>query len=347
MTSASFDPIYGANTATLRTDSRRRLTVTVPPLSAVVYRARGTVPASGEAPEIAIVEPRHNGEQRARMEVEADLGGDSFYEVTFQAKIGDDPWEPIGTDDNAPYRVFHDVYALEPGHQVQYRAVVLDNAGHTRESAARSARVGEPSVSVTVRPGVADRGPRHHRTPSSATTWSPSSARLGDGPWTAIGSDDSSPRLHRLRHADRTAPSTARSWTTAPARSPARRRARHRRRSSTTSARPATTLDWGVHLWGEAVAAPTDWTAPQQRDGADALGAVYEVRDRGPDQAGELHRPPAERGQRADHPRAGRRPLLRARRAQRDLAQAGRPDDLLQPAGMSWEATRSSTSSRP
>ena len=51
------------------------------------------------------------------MEVEADLGGDSFYEVTFQAKIGDDPWEPIGTDDNAPYRVFHDVYALEPGTQ--------------------------------------------------------------------------------------------------------------------------------------------------------------------------------------------------------------------------------------
>ena len=41
------------------------------------------MPASPEAPRLAIVQPRHNGEGTARMEVEADLGGDSFYEVTF------------------------------------------------------------------------------------------------------------------------------------------------------------------------------------------------------------------------------------------------------------------------
>ena len=275
MTSASFDPIYGANTATLRSDTRRRLTVTVPPLSAVVYRARGTVPASPEAPQLAIVQPKHNGEGVARMEVEADLGGDSFYEVTFQAKIGDDPWEPIGTDDNAPYRVFHDVYALEPGTSVSYRAVVLDNAGHTRASAARSAQVGEPRVSIAVAPRA--------RTEIRVTTNPELShyvvtvqRKVGDGPWTVIGSDDSSPvytvtdtptdgAVYRavLDYGSGTV-------TSAEASAPPPAIVHYRRPAGDY-------LDWGVHVWGEAAAQPTDWTAPLQRTGADSFGAVYEV----------------------------------------------------------------------
>ena len=35
--------------------------------------------------------------------------GSSFYEVTFYAKVGNGRWRSIGTDDTAPYRVFHDV----------------------------------------------------------------------------------------------------------------------------------------------------------------------------------------------------------------------------------------------
>ena len=275
MTSASFDPIYGTNTATLRTDSERHLTVSVPPLSAVVYRARGTVPASPAAPELAIVQPRHNGQGTARMEVEADLGGDSFYEVTFQAKIGDDPWEPIGTDDNAPYRVFHDVYGLEPGTQVQYKAVVLDNAGHTRESAARSARVGEPDVSVVVRPGArtevrATPDPEHSHYVVTIQR------KVGDGPWTAIGSDDSSPvytvfdtptdgAVYRavLDYGSGTV-------TSAEARVPPPAIVHYKRPAGDYA-------DWGLHLFGAAVAAPTEWTAPQQRKAVDGYGAVYEV----------------------------------------------------------------------
>ncbi len=275
MTSASFDPIYGANTATLRTDSERNLTVTVPPLSVVVYRARGTVPASGEAPSVAVVEPAHNGAASARMPVRADVGGDSFYEVTFFAKIGDDPWEPIGTDDNAPYRVFHDVYALEPGTGIQYKAVVLDNAGHTRESAARSARVGKPSVSVTVRPGA--------RTEVRATTAPELShyfvtiqRRLGEGPWVAIGSDDSSPVYIVFDTPQDGATYRAvldygsGTVTSAEAVPPPPAIVHYRRSAGDY-------LDWGVHVWGEAVAAPTDWAAPQQRTTVDGFGAVFEV----------------------------------------------------------------------
>ena len=209
------------------------------------------------------------------MEVEADLGGDSFYEVTFQAKIGDDPWEPIGTDDNAPYRVFHDVYDLEPGTQVPYQAVVLDNAGHTRESAARSARVGEPSVSVVVRPGArteirATPNPEHSHYVVTIQR------KVGDGPWTAIGSDDSSPvytvfdtptdgAVYRavLDYGSGTV-------TSAEASAPPPAIVHYRRPAGDYD-------DWGLHLFGEAVAAPTDWTAPQQRKGVDGYGAVYEV----------------------------------------------------------------------
>ena len=59
----------------------------------------------------------------------ADVGGSSFYEVTFQARTAGGEWAPIGTDDTAPYQVFHDVAALDAGTAVEYRAVVLDNGG--------------------------------------------------------------------------------------------------------------------------------------------------------------------------------------------------------------------------
>ena len=42
-------------------------------------------------------------------------GGSSFYEVTFQRRIGSGAWRTIGVDDSAPYRVFDDTSYLRPG----------------------------------------------------------------------------------------------------------------------------------------------------------------------------------------------------------------------------------------
>jgi hypothetical protein len=81
---------------------------------------------------------------RGRIHVSADVGGSSFYEVTFQARIGDDDWTSIGTDDAAPYQVFHDVNELAPGTPVSYRAVVLDNGRHTRSSEVATHRCPRP-----------------------------------------------------------------------------------------------------------------------------------------------------------------------------------------------------------
>ena len=142
---ARFKRIYGEGEAWLRTSRSRDLTVTVPPLSAVVYKLDGRIPRSRRAPWIALGAPAPAAAANSRMEVAADVGGDSFYEVTFQVRK-DRRWTSIGTDDTAPYRVFHDVSGLHAGTPLEYRAIVLDNGGHTRKSRARSARVPAPAL---------------------------------------------------------------------------------------------------------------------------------------------------------------------------------------------------------
>ena len=44
--------------------------------------------------------------------------------------------------------MFHDVADVAPGTRVQYRAVVLDNAGHTRSSDVRSTTVAPPALTL-------------------------------------------------------------------------------------------------------------------------------------------------------------------------------------------------------
>ena len=74
------------------------------------------------------------------MHVEADVGGSSFYEVTFQRKVGNGRWH---VDRHRRHRAVPGLprrLAPAPGTPLQYRAVVLDNAGHTRASGVRSTR---------------------------------------------------------------------------------------------------------------------------------------------------------------------------------------------------------------
>ena len=117
------------------TDAGRRLRVTVPPLSTVVYRSDAAIPLSAAAPEIAVEPLPEGGEARDRAEVRAFVDGNSFYDVTFQAKVGGGEWTTIGTDDNDPYRVFHEVAGLAPGTTV---AVPRDRARQRRATRARA-----------------------------------------------------------------------------------------------------------------------------------------------------------------------------------------------------------------
>ncbi|KQR75262.1 alpha-amylase [Arthrobacter sp. Leaf337] len=196
----NYSRIYGdtgSTAAESKTADDGKLTVTVPPLSAVVYESSGRIPHSKAAPAVALQQPAKAEGDNGRIRVSADVDGSSFYEVTFQARTAGGEWEPIGTDDTAPYQVFHDVTGLNPGTAVEYRAVVLDNGGNTSLSAARSGTVpapvlamqkpaegssvdGKVEVSATASPEKADYTVNFERS-------------VDGGEWTPIGSDSSSP----------------------------------------------------------------------------------------------------------------------------------------------------------
>ncbi|HEY0636467.1 MAG TPA: alpha-amylase family glycosyl hydrolase [Pseudonocardiaceae bacterium] len=265
----SFERIYGSGERTLRTDRDGRLTVTVPALSTVVYRLDGRVPRSQSAPQVSLREPAPAAESRSRMEVTADVRGSSFYEVTFHAKVGDGRWQPIGTDDTAPYRVFHDVSAPAPGTAVQYRAVVRDNGGHTRSSDARRTAVPAPAVTIeapaegsSVRGAVEVRAVADPERASHVVTVERS---VDGGAWTAVGTDATSPVytvFDDLTPLDLAAGTPVeyravlRDGGTTVTSAPRRVRAGGPPATLATLRyhRPAGDYgDWGLHMWGEAV----------------------------------------------------------------------------------------------
>ena len=193
----SFDRVYGQGAESVKSAPNGELTVTVPALSAVVHLGSGRIAPSKAAPAVALRAPVPAAADNGRIHVAADVDGSSFYEVTFEARTAGEPWTSIGTDDNFPYQVFHDVAALEPGTSLEYRAVVLDNARHTALSPVQYAQVPEPALAM----GLPAEGSQVQGTVEVSATASPEKPeyevaferRIDGAAWTPIGSDDSSP----------------------------------------------------------------------------------------------------------------------------------------------------------
>ena len=195
---SSFSRLFGDAADSVTTDAHGTAEVTVPGLSAVVYRAQARIPASAAAPRVRLAKPRPTAVAHSRMKVRARVAGSSFAEVTFQARVDDGRWRSIGTDDNAPYRVFHDTSPLSTGQALAYRAVVLDNAGHTRTSAARGTRVPAPRLTITAPadgsvPSVVPVTVTADVQPERATMRVRFEHSVDGGPWTVLGTDSSSP----------------------------------------------------------------------------------------------------------------------------------------------------------
>ncbi|HEV2780465.1 MAG TPA: alpha-amylase family glycosyl hydrolase [Actinophytocola sp.] len=265
----NFQRVYGDGPGHARSAADGSLTLTVPPLSTVVYAMAGRIPGSKAAPAISLGNPAPAAESRGRMQVSATVNGSSFYEVTFYAKVGG-RWEPIGTDDTAPYRVFHDVSSLPPGTGLQYRAVVLDNRGHTATSGVRGAVVPAPAVTIeTPREGSGVRGTVEVRAvadPERATHVVGFERSVDGGAWTPIGTDSSSPAytvfddLGPLGLAAGT-PVSYRAKLTEPNGVTATSAVRTVRAAGPPATlatlhyfRPAGDYtDWGLHMWGDAV----------------------------------------------------------------------------------------------
>ena len=291
---SSWKKVYGDGPTWLHSGSDKRLDVSLAPLSTAVYEAQERIPRSTHAPSIKLNVPATG---RDRLEVRANLGSEQFAEVTFLAKTGKGRWHDIGTDDNAPYRVFHDVSAIAPGTTVKYRAVVLDNAGHTRSSGVERSTVAQPSVTIT---SPAEASKVRGATDVSATVV-PEHAfdvvvferQIGSGPWELRARDDSSPvySFHDTFSEDLPTGTPIRYRATLNGVVTSDVRTVTAQKETLAAAlvhysRPAGDYGtppngWGLHLWGDAVdpavLATVAWDKPFQRTGMDAFGAVYSI----------------------------------------------------------------------
>ena len=193
----AFTKIYGEGPQSKVTNGNRRLSVTVPALSTVVYKSVRKIPRATVRPQISLNRPQPTAETNSRMLVSANVSGSSFNEVTFYAKSGRGGWKNIGTDDTRPYRVFHDVSSLDDGDRVAYRAVVRDNAGHRRVSAQRQATVPPPELTIKLpAEGAGVFGTIEVRVladPERATHVVRIQRRVNNGSWETVRTDRSSP----------------------------------------------------------------------------------------------------------------------------------------------------------
>ncbi|MBL7258068.1 alpha-amylase family glycosyl hydrolase [Paractinoplanes lichenicola] len=290
-----FQRVYGSGPATATSAADRTLTVTVPPLSTVVYASAGRIPASSAAPAVSLATPAPSAESRSRMQVSASLSTAAFAEVTFYARTGRGGWTPIGTDDNAPYRVFHDVSGLRAGTPVEYKAVVLDNARHTATSQARSVKVPAPALTIEAPAENANvRGKVEVRAiadPERASHVVRFERSIAGGAWTTIGRDDSSPAYTVF---DDLAPLNLAAGTqiryravlSDPSVVSAIRTVRYAGPPLTTATvhyyRPAGDYtDWGLHLWGDAVdpavLSQIAWDKPWPAARVEGGWATYEI----------------------------------------------------------------------
>jgi alpha-amylase len=147
-----FRSVWPLATRPVRTNAEGQLQITVPALSAVVYRAsRPVARETGPAPK-PVFTAASGSTVGGRAEVAVEVPGDGFNQVTFAYRpVGTRTWTELGTDDNAPYRVFHDVRALPKGTLLEYRAVVKDHSGN-RAAAGTYAITGNPPVVEDVIP---------------------------------------------------------------------------------------------------------------------------------------------------------------------------------------------------
>jgi hypothetical protein len=141
-----FKRLWGDGPRRLHSGADRSVTLTVPGLSAVVLRAAHRLKRPKAAPGVSLqVDPQVSG----RPEVRADVDGTSLYETTFYARrAGTRDWTSLGTDDNAPYRVFPDLSAYAPGTHLELLAVVRDVAGHVATARAATEDVAPPTRSA-------------------------------------------------------------------------------------------------------------------------------------------------------------------------------------------------------
>ncbi|QIM20094.1 hypothetical protein G7075_01275 [Phycicoccus sp. HDW14] len=143
----AFLPLSGSS-AVLRTKADGKVTVTVPPLTVAVWKATSPISTRVAAPTVSMdLAPGSGVHDRAEVSASVDSG--TLAQATFWYRpVGTKRWQLLGTDDNAPYRVFHDVRGIAKGTPLEYRVVVEDAGGRVAAAGSWATVVAQPSATV-------------------------------------------------------------------------------------------------------------------------------------------------------------------------------------------------------
>ena len=306
--SLGFTSVYGGGAA-LTTNTSGLLPLTVPALSAVVYRADAALPASARNPIVTVTAPAEGAEVLGNVALEAVLDRPQLAEVTFAIKAGDAAeWNVLGADDNPPYRVFYDVSELAAGTPLLIKAIARDRSGNL-DSDTGTAVVGEVEPP---RPGAArDYAVVHYQRGDGAydgwglhvwgevdepdVTWTNPLPFAGEDEygrfaWVKLASNASQVGFI-VHQGDTKDPDgspdrffnpqqTPEIWLKSGDPTVYTSRAAAQDYVELRYHRPDGVYDgWGLHLWGDAIdpSEITEWTSPKLPDRIDDYGAVWRV----------------------------------------------------------------------
>ncbi len=307
-----FAQVYPGTGAGPTTDADGGISVTVPALGAVVLRADAPIPAIGPH-AVTIAEPAAGAEVSGRTELRADVSPASYAEVTFAVKVGGGDYQVLGTDDSAPFSVRHDVTGIAAGTALTYKAIVADLTG-ALASTTVSATVAEPEAPSATRPYAVvhylrDDGDYGDHTTGDyndywglhlwgdideAVEWTAPKPFLGEDEYGRFAWVKLAPNatnvgfiVHRGDTKDGTDadryfdPSqTPEIWLRSDDATVYTSQAAAQGFASVHYQRPdGDYTDWGLHLWGDAIAdgVGTSWDSPRPPDGTDDFGAFWNV----------------------------------------------------------------------
>ncbi|WP_250401185.1 pullulanase-type alpha-1,6-glucosidase [Streptomyces cellostaticus] len=305
----SYRGVYGADD-TRASGADRRLTVTVPARSTVVYKAAGPLARPATEPTITLAAPAAGA--TGTVEPSADVEGGRLNRVVFAAQVGNGRWHILGSADHAPYKVTQAIGEDVPaGTALRYKAVVIDSAGHTA-SATASSTTGTPAAPEVPTASSRDYAVVHYKradgdyadwglyawgdlADGEATNWPASHPFVGRDAYGAFAyvklkpgaSDvgflvidkDGDKDVSADRSIDVTR--TGEVWIEQGKEDVLTERPDHPAPDTARAVLHYHRADgdydgWGLHVWTGA-ANPTDWSDPLKPVKTDAYGAVFEV----------------------------------------------------------------------
>jgi glycosidase len=311
----SFAPVYPASGPTLATTDQGMISVDVPPLSLVIYRATAPIHRAADLPgdeetrrtplTMRFINPQ-DGVIAGRAEVGVDLVPDRYTEVTFAVKVGDaTEWTILGTDTNYPYRVFYDVSSLPISTTLRFMAVANPFTDRLWTTETEAVVVAEASLA-----GAGYAVIHYHRpdgdydgwglhlwgdaiAEGEATTWQEAKLPNGESAygkfWFVQLKDASQPVNFIIHKGDEKDTDPDRSFIPAQDREIWVFSGNETNHASMAAATGQAIIHykrtdgeydgWGLHLWGPGLApgAETEWNDAKMPDGEDGYGKYFIV----------------------------------------------------------------------